>query len=188
MKSTTSSPPQESPGNWFHVIFDAELAPAVGLMHSRPEEPWTVASLAEQVNLSRSGRSAFSARFTAAVGRPPLQHLTEYHMPKARSILRKTSLGIKLIAATLGYSNEFAFSNAFKRATGLLPGNYRRSRSTALRRWPMVAWVLSLGMRVVYQGPKRPLVPPARTPRRRTSPRSIAQNSIGSSDASALTC
>ena len=54
---------------------------------------------------------------------------TLQQMRKARALLGETSMGVKAIAAKVGYSNESAFSNAFKRATGLSPGSYRRSKS-----------------------------------------------------------
>ena len=130
VRAYVASLPEDSPGNWFQAIFDSDLAPVLGLIHSRPEEPWTVASLAEEVNI---GRSAFAARFTAAVGTPPLQYLTDCRMQKARALLRDTDLGVKTIAAKVGYSNESAFSHAFKRATGMSPGGYRQSRGAVLR-------------------------------------------------------
>jgi AraC-like DNA-binding protein len=116
--------PPEAPGNWFRALFDRELAPALGQMHAHPEEPWTVASLADLACLSRSG---FSARFTACVGKPPLQYLTECRMRKALQLLRETDLGIKTVGLKVGYSNESAFSNAFRRVVGVSPGTYRRS-------------------------------------------------------------
>jgi AraC-like DNA-binding protein len=115
--------PLETPGNWFRALFDRELAPALGQMHAHPEEPWTVARLADLACLSRSG---FSARFTACVGKPPLQYLTECRMRKALQLLRETDWGIKTIGQKVGYSNESAFSNAFRRAIGMSPGMYRR--------------------------------------------------------------
>ena len=41
-------------------------------IHNQPEAPWTVASLAERANMSRS---AFSASFTKVLGMPPMQYL-----------------------------------------------------------------------------------------------------------------
>ena len=125
VRAYAASLPEDVPGNWFQAIFDSDLAPVLGLIHSRPEEPWTVASLADQANI---GRSAFAARFTAVVGTSPLQYLTEWRMQKARALLRNTDLGVKTIAAKVGYSNESAFSHAFRRATGMSPGGYRQSR------------------------------------------------------------
>jgi AraC-like DNA-binding protein len=76
-------------------------------------------SLAEQACISRNG---FSTRFTACVGKPPLQYLSESRMRKALQLLRETDLGVKAIAMRVGYSNESAFSNAFRRIVGMSPG------------------------------------------------------------------
>lgn len=130
VRACAAALPDASPASWFRAIYDSDLAPALALMHSRPGDPWTVASLAEHAFISRS---AFSARFTAAVGSPPLQYLTECRMRKARALLRDTRLGIKSAAAKVGYSNESAFSNAFKRAVGMSPGKYRRLNSAEPR-------------------------------------------------------
>jgi len=124
VRAYAASLPQEAPGSWFRALFDRELAPALGQIHAHPEEPWTVASLAEQACISRSG---FSAHFRACVGKPPLQYLTECRMRKALQLLRETDLGVKAIAMRVGYSNESAFSNAFRRTVGVSPGAYRRN-------------------------------------------------------------
>jgi len=126
VRAYAASLPEDSRGNWFGAIYDSELAPVIGLMHSRPEEPWTVASLAQEAGISRS---AFSARFTAAVGRPPLQYLTDCRMSCARGLLRETNLGVKTVGTRVGYANESAFSSAFKRACGMPPAAYRRAKS-----------------------------------------------------------
>jgi len=119
--------PADASGSWLNAVLDPELATALGLMHLRPQEPWTVASLAEHSNASRS---AFSARFTATLGIPPLKYLTECRMRSARLMLRDTTLGVKNISTRVGYANESAFGNAFKRATGMSPGAYRASITT----------------------------------------------------------
>lgn len=110
--------------NWFRAMLDPDIAPVIGLMHLHPGEPWSVASLANQAGCSRSG---FAAKFTAAVGRPPLQYLTECRVQAARALLRDTRLGIKAVARQVGYATESAFSNAFKRVTGVSPFAYRKS-------------------------------------------------------------
>lgn len=122
VRAYAASLPEESPGNWFRAISDADLAPALGAMHARPEEPWTVATLAEEAGVSRS---VFAARFTSVMGEPPLHYLTECRMRKAKALLLETRLGIKTIAAKVGYSNESAFSNAFRRAARMSPGDFR---------------------------------------------------------------
>ena len=125
IRGYAATTPQGSLDNWFGALFDPDLSPALGAMHSRLEEQWTVAALADESCLSRS---AFSDRFTARVGQPPLQYLTACRMRKAKQLLRQTDLGVKVVASKVGYSNESAFSNAFRRLIGMSPGAYRRTR------------------------------------------------------------
>ncbi len=125
VRSYVSKVTDTGQGDWLHAMANPEIAPAIGLMHLRPEEPWTVALLAEQAGLSRS---AFSAKFTEAVGQPPLQYLIECRMRRARALLRDTKLGLKVVAQKVGYANESAFSNSFRRLAGVSPGEYRKSK------------------------------------------------------------
>jgi len=55
-------------GGFLGALRDPSTAAALGAMHHRAEAPWTVASLAQEVGLSRS---VFAARFTQLVGEPP---------------------------------------------------------------------------------------------------------------------
>ncbi len=103
---------------------DPNVAAALGLMSRRPEQPWTVASLAEQVGLSRS---AFAARFTSLVGEPPLGFLTRLRMKRATSLLREGAT-LALISQLTGYGSEASFSHAFRQWSGMAPGAYRRQQ------------------------------------------------------------
>jgi AraC-like DNA-binding protein len=71
-------------------------------------------------------RAAFSRRFTALVGRPPLTYLTWWRMTTAGRLLREDDLPLRLVAQRTGYTSEFAFAKAFKREYGVAPGQYRR--------------------------------------------------------------
>ena len=114
--------PAAGQGNWLTAVLDPEIGVALGFIHYAPELPWTVASLADAVAISRS---AFAARFSALVGEPPLQYLTGYRMQRAAEMLREGRLPIKEVAAKVGYESEAAFGKAFKRAMGMAPGYYR---------------------------------------------------------------
>ncbi len=116
--------PADAAGNWFAALQDPEIGPVLGLIHARPEDPWTVASLADQATMSRS---AFAARFMTVVGQSPLKYLTECRMRKARDLLKDNRLGLKAISSKVGYATESAFSNAFKRYAGASPGAFRSS-------------------------------------------------------------
>ncbi len=108
---------------WLAALRDEQIGQALVLIHREPQRPWSVASLAEAVHMSRS---AFAARFTDLVGQPALQYLTSWRMQVARRLLRDTTMPLVELAEEVGYQSEAAFSRAFKRATGTAPGSVRR--------------------------------------------------------------
>lgn len=113
--------PDDSAG-FLGALRDPSTAAALGAMHHRSEAPWTVASLAEEVGLSRS---AFAARFTQLVGEPPLSYLTRLRMQKASSLLREGATLAKASQLT-GYASEASFSHAFRQWSGVAPGAWRK--------------------------------------------------------------
>jgi AraC-like DNA-binding protein len=118
----------EGARGWLRALVDPQIGEALGLIHAKPEEPWTVELLASRVAMSRS---AFAARFTQLAGEPPLSYLTRWRMDKATRLLRTSNASIGEIAARVGYDAEAAFSKAFKRRIGMAPGAYRRARTAA---------------------------------------------------------
>jgi len=108
---------------WLGAFHDPLIGKALALMHSQPQHPWKVASLAHAIACSRS---TFAARFTALVGEPPMEYLTRWRMQiAARLLTEEPSLYISDIAARVGYRSEAAFSKAFKRLMGVAPIAYR---------------------------------------------------------------
>ncbi|MDI1476507.1 AraC family transcriptional regulator [Polyangium sp. y55x31] len=104
------------------ALSDPPVHHALNLMHTRVNEPWTVAKLAALVGLSRSG---FAQRFTQAVGDPPLQYLARWRMARAAELLRETDDTIAQIAERVGYESLPSFSKAFKRWQGMSPTHHR---------------------------------------------------------------
>lgn len=100
----------------------AKVQPAVQAMRTNPELEWTVESLAE---VSKMSRSVFAEQFHLAMGVPPGKFLLDCRMQRASELLRNRSLGIKEIAAKVGYGSESSFGNAFKRWAGRPPGAFR---------------------------------------------------------------
>ncbi|SNY23368.1 AraC family transcriptional regulator [Paractinoplanes atraurantiacus] len=111
----------DHPG-WLAGLRDPHLAAALGAMHGDPGRPWALASLAATARLSRT---AFAARFSAAVGEPPVHYLRALRLHKARLLLRDERLTVAAVAARVGYTSEFAFASAFRRAYGVPPGIWR---------------------------------------------------------------
>jgi AraC-like DNA-binding protein len=95
-------------------------------MHRRPDEAWTVGSLASEVTMSRS---AFAARFTELVGEPAMHYLARWRMHVALAALRDDGAAVGELARRLGYRSEAAFARAFKRVTGTPPGAVKRARA-----------------------------------------------------------
>ncbi len=109
--------------NWLAGLRDFQIADALGLIHGEVDEPWTVGTLAARVGMSRS---AFSARFRALVGEPPLQYLTRWRMQVAANHLQENRLTLSEIAEGVGYQAEASFSKVFKRFLGVAPGTFRQ--------------------------------------------------------------
>lgn len=106
---------------WLFALPDKHIGAALAAVHRQPSRRWTVAELADEVGMSRSG---FAARFGALVGQGPIEYLTRWRMLLAgRSLSRGEPVGN--VARSLGYESESAFRTAFKRVTGRTPGAMR---------------------------------------------------------------
>ena len=108
---------------WLGALHDRQLGRAIALIHREPERPWTVASLARELSMSRS---AFAARFTATVGEPVMEYVARWRMQLAFTALRDENATVGELARRLGYRSEAAFARAFKRVVGMPPGAVRR--------------------------------------------------------------
>jgi AraC-like DNA-binding protein len=113
------------PSGWLAAVRDKHIGRALALMHAESEGPWTISSLADRVAVSRS---VFAAKFSQLVGEPPLRYLTRLRLNSAALRLRSTEDGLKTIAVAAGYDSVAAFAKAFKRHTGIPPGQYRKNR------------------------------------------------------------
>jgi AraC-like DNA-binding protein len=110
---------------WMAAVRDQQIGRALTLLHGHLHEPWTVASLAHDLAISRS---AFAARFRELVGEPPLRYLTRLRINAAAVRLRSTDEKLSAIAKATGYESVAAFVKSFKRHMGTTPGDYRHVR------------------------------------------------------------
>ena len=104
------------------IMHDEYLLRAWVAYFADPKRKWTVKALAGAAGL---GRTAFSQRFTAAFGSPPLQTLTRLRLQHGQEMLRNSRAPLIEIAFTVGYHSEAAFVRAFHREFGVPPGRYR---------------------------------------------------------------
>ncbi|AGP33913.1 hypothetical protein BE04_47595 [Sorangium cellulosum] len=105
------------------ALWDPTLGVALQRMHERPADPWTVEALARAAGVSRS---AFAARFKAALGLAPLEYLTRWRMHRAADMLADEAASTAAVATAVGYDTDGAFVKAFKRHMGETPGAHRR--------------------------------------------------------------
>jgi len=107
---------------WLGALRDRQIGRALALIHREPARPWTVASLARELAMSRS---AFAARFTRLVGEPAMQYLARWRMHLAVHALQTEATTVGELADRYGYRSEAAFARAFKRVVGVAPGAVR---------------------------------------------------------------
>jgi AraC-like DNA-binding protein len=117
--------PGGEPPAWWTAQRDPVVGDALRLLHAEPAAPWTVSLLADRTGVSRS---TLAKRFTELVGEPPLTYLTAWRMTLAVDVMReRRSATLAEVARTVGYSDPFAFSAAFKRVRGVNPSEFRRT-------------------------------------------------------------
>ena len=108
------------------ACLDARLGAAVRAMHADLYRPRTVASLADECNLSRSVFAATFKRFKRVTAETPLEYLTAWRMYRAKMLLRGSEHSLGEIAQRVGYETDTALSRAFRRWEGIAPGQWRR--------------------------------------------------------------
>lgn len=100
-----------------------------GFVDARLDQPWSVANMARQANMSVSTFHRLAVQY---MGSSPKRILFLLRMQRAEELLLNHDYPLKTVAEKLGYSTPFAFSNAFRRYKGCSPDGYRgRGRAPA---------------------------------------------------------
>jgi AraC-like DNA-binding protein len=99
----------------FTVLFDAIV--------SAPARDWSVDDMA---GLTHMSRTRFFKRFSEAAGISPAFFLAQVRMQLATQWIAE-GMSLSRAAESVGYQSDAAFSRAFKKITGTLPGAYRRA-------------------------------------------------------------
>ncbi|MFC5724524.1 AraC family transcriptional regulator [Streptomyces gamaensis] len=106
----------------YRALADPDIGHVLRRVHEDPARPWTVGSLAQEAGMSRT---TFARRFSALVGLPPLTYVTQWRMALAADRLRAPGATVAAVARSVGYTDGFAFSAAFKRVQGISPSAHR---------------------------------------------------------------
>jgi len=122
LRAWLSDAPDALPASWLRAMSDDVVAPALAALHADPAREWTLQTLAERASVSRA---TLARRFTSTVGESPGAYLTRWRMDLAARRLRDTDDPVSVVARSVGYTSEYAFSRAFTRARTLPPGRYR---------------------------------------------------------------
>ncbi|HET9845213.1 MAG TPA: AraC family transcriptional regulator, partial [Nitrospira sp.] len=121
--------PQKQAG-WLAGVRDPEIGKALAFLHRQPARPWTIATLAAEVGMSRS---VLAERFRQYLSETPMAYLARWRLQLGAQMLHATSRSVAEIAGEVGYESEPSFNRAFKREFGLPPARFR-SQSRAARR------------------------------------------------------
>lgn len=121
-------PPAQT--GWLAGARDPEVGKALALLHKQPAQPWTIASLANEVGVSRS---VLAERFRHYLADSPIGYLTRWRLQLAAQLLSSTSKSVAEVAGDVGYESDPSFNRAFKREHGLPPAAFRsHARSSRL--------------------------------------------------------
>jgi AraC-like DNA-binding protein len=104
-------------------MLDPHLGKALRAIHWEPEQDWEVDALARLCGMSRS---KFSARFAELAGVPPIAYLAAWRIRLAQQLMRRGT-ALKIVASSVGYGSQAAFTRAFSGHCGMSPGEWLRS-------------------------------------------------------------
>jgi AraC family transcriptional regulator len=72
----------------------------------------------------------FARMFTLAIGVPPHRYVSRIRLENAMAEIAAGRLPLAQIALNARFSSQASFARAFRRATGMTPGEYRRRRAS----------------------------------------------------------
>jgi AraC-like DNA-binding protein len=121
IEALRSGPAVDMPPGLLRGLSDPQLAVALQRIHAHAGGEISVATLAKDAGMSRSG---FFEKFRKEVGRAPMEYVTDWRMANARTLLLLGRLTNTEIAQRVGYGSASAFGLAFVRHEGLSPGTF----------------------------------------------------------------
>jgi AraC family transcriptional activator of mtrCDE len=106
------------------ALSDPRLGKAVAAVLDKPANPHSVAALAAVAGMSRS---AFAREFSRAFKVSPMGFVAKTRLHHAAQMLRSTTVPIKVVAASAGFSSRSHFSRAFRDSYGADPSAFRKA-------------------------------------------------------------
>jgi len=112
---------------WLFALADRRMRRAIAAIHDDPAHRWKLELLAERAGMSRT---SFAVKFKETVGTSPMEYLVRWRMLLAGDRLANSEDSVSMIAESLGYESDSAFSTAFKRVMGCSPRQYGRGKAS----------------------------------------------------------
>ncbi len=103
-------------------IFSRYVKPALDIMEAEFCNGIGVDEVAARLHLNRS---YFSVIFSKFIKKTPLEHLLDLRMERAITLLSEYGYNVTVTAISVGYSDVYTFSRAFKKYYGVPPSEYR---------------------------------------------------------------
>ncbi len=111
------------PENTLPVSVREYLVRLDDIVGSGPAEKWTIDRLAKKLCISSSYLKKICRQYR---GTGVMELVRAQRMRKATLLLSQTNLSLSRIAMEVGYNDQAAFSDAFKRVMNLTPHRWRR--------------------------------------------------------------
>lgn len=110
------------------------VSQAIELIRTRPEHPWTVASLAAEVAVSVR---SLQAGFARSVGQPPMRYLRQVRLERVHEELTRAEPGATTVTQTAsrwGFTHLGRFASEYRKTFGELPSAFLTPPSTRTAR------------------------------------------------------
>jgi AraC-like DNA-binding protein len=96
---------------------------ALVYIHEHYGKPITRKNIAHQVHVSEDH---LTRSFGRVLNMSPMTYLTRFRISRAKNLLDREEATIADVAAAVGFTSQFHFSDVFKKETGVSPSLYRR--------------------------------------------------------------
>lgn len=109
------------------ALRDRRIHKALTLIHLQPDYNWSIASLGEQVGMSRA---TLVRHFQTAVGMAPMAYIANWRMLKAHNLIKYSNTPLEQVAETVGFASARSLAKAFVRHYGRTPTELRSGANT----------------------------------------------------------
>lgn len=115
----------ENATGFLAALRDQRIYRALTLIHRDPAANWSLASLGEQVGMSRA---TLVRHFKEIVGVAPMAYITDWRIMKAFEQVKNSGASLARIADSVGFASAQTLSKTFKKQYGCTPNELRQKQ------------------------------------------------------------